>query len=165
MIARLSILLLTVFLLVGFELGVISAWPTPWNQIPLVFLTGVLIMHFVRPVFGVIWLLVAGLFLDLLGLPDVPHVLTFGLAGAAGLFLAHRIFTNRSVYAMIGLGASMYFVVSLVGLLWYFFLDAVAPFFQSLFTEWVVFFVALLAAFFASRRLANLLRTIFLVRS
>lgn len=164
MIARLFIFLGTIFLLVAFELGVISAWPMPWSQLPLVFLTGVLIMHFVRPIFGVIWLLVAGLFLDLLGLPDVPHLLTFGLSGAAGLFLAHRVFTNRSVYAMMGLGAAMYFVVSLVSLFWHLIQNASAPFFQTLMSEWIVFLVALFATFFASRRLANLLRTVFFVR-
>lgn len=142
-----------------------------FSPLPLVFLSGVLILHYVRPVIGWFWLASGGILLDLFGLPAWPETVAFALAGALGIFLARRVFTNRSLYAMMGLGVSMYAVVAVTWIL-----TAVVRSLQDrapldledtlVFIGWqaLAFLLGLLVTFLMSRRLAKSLRTLFFVR-
>ncbi len=164
MYLRWIILLTLVVCVVTVEVSVLTAWPTPFSLLPLSFLFGILLMQFVGSGYGTLWLVLSGILLEFVGLPDGPHALSYALAALAGWFLTQRVFTNRSVYAMMGLGTTTYFVVTLVEGFWFTFHGFFNSFAKGVLLQWIIFLAALFVSFFASRRLASLLRTIFLIR-
>ena len=161
MIIRSIGIILALLACVILEDSFISALPPPLYWIAPTFVIGVLIYHFVRPNFGCVWLAVGGAFLDLIGLSRVPHVVTFTLAGLVGIFLARKVFTNRSLYATMGLGVSMMTVQVILE-------DIALPFSDAASVFWTrmwVFALSLFLAFFVSRRLTALFQKLFLLRT
>lgn len=165
MVLRWCILIALVTLVALFEQTTLTAWPSPLNLLPLSFLIGILVMQFVSNGFGVLWLILAGIDLDYFGLAEAPQALSYAWAAIAVWILAQRVFTNRSVYAMMGMGATGYLIVTGIQMLWLSFHGAGGVYLASLPSEWAIYLAALFVSFFASRRLSAFIRAIFLVRS
>ena len=171
MIIRSISLFLALFAVVLIEDGFISSLPYPLSLTPLVFVLGVLLYHFTRPSLGCVWLIAAGALLDFIGLPGSSHLLAYATAGLVGLFLDRRVFTNHSLYAMIGLGTSMWTVSSLIEEIWMAVRQAMIgrplllAFFSEIFwTRLFVFSLALLVAFMLIRRFSTFIKRQFLLR-
>ncbi len=147
------------------EQTMLSAWSSTFQLLPLSFLVGVLVMHFVSNGFGVLWLVLAGIELDQLGFSDAPNVFSYALAAVVMWFLAQRVFTNRSVYAMMGLGTVGFLVVTVIHTVSFSLRGVGVSYLASLPAEWAIFLVALFVSFLASRRISVFMRTIFLVRN
>ena len=159
------------FLIALLEESFISALPGFLRLIPLIFVSGVLLYHFLRPNLGCAWLIAGGLLLDILGFADAPQVLAYGLAGLAGLFLARKVFTNHSLYATLGLGASMWTVVLIFETIWTALTQLVgntpvpfSVFFDLFWARLLVFSLSLLLAFSLSRWAATIIKRQFLLR-
>lgn len=171
MIIRSVSLFLALFIVILVEDGFISSLPYPLSFLPLAFVCGVLLYHFTRPSLGCVWLATAGALLDFVALPGPPHFLAYATAGLVGLFLDRRVFTNHSLYAMIGLGASMWAVSSLFEGIWMAARQAMighplslAVFSEIFWTRLFVFSLSLLVAFMVVRRLAAFIKRQFLLR-
>ncbi|PIQ67800.1 hypothetical protein COY25_01550 [Candidatus Uhrbacteria bacterium CG_4_10_14_0_2_um_filter_41_7] len=99
-----------------FEVSFLHTLPFPYFIIPLHFLIGVIVMHRADPVLGAVWFAISGFFLSWVGFNEA-NSLTYIAVGAIGYFLTFKVFANRSVYALIGLGFSMYFIFTILNLI------------------------------------------------
>lgn len=95
------------------QVSLIHTLPDPYLTIPLHFIIGVIVLHRNDPVLGAIWFMAAGFFLSWVGF-DHAVWWSYFLIAAVGYFLTHKVFASRSVYALIGLGTSMYFIFSIL---------------------------------------------------
>lgn len=154
------------------EASFFSALLFPFSAIPLTFVIGVLLYHFLRPSIGAAWMVGGGILLDLFSLPGVSHTLAFAAAALLGALLARNVFANRSLYATIGLGSCMYGCALVVELIWIasaaassgyaLTLNQASAFFWG---REFLFIVVLLLAYSVSRRGAASLRRFFFFRS
>lgn len=96
------------------QVSLFAVLPGPLRLIQPVFIVGVLLYHLIRPQIGAVWLILGGVVLSVLG--DRPGTILVAYAASAilGIFLARSVFTNRSVYAMMGLGAVMFLPLAIV---------------------------------------------------
>lgn len=97
-----------VFLLSAFvDVTLVHALGEPLALIPLHFIVGVIVLHRGGASSGALWFGFSALLLPVIGF-DSGTVLGYVATGALGFVLTKRVFTNRSVYALVGLGAALY---------------------------------------------------------
>ncbi len=159
---------LSFLLLIGVvttELSFLASFPEPIRSFPLVLLFGVLIAHFVRPNVGCIWMIIGGILLDLMGTPG--HLITFAYssAGLTGVLLQKKVFTNRSFYAMMGLGLSMDLALHLANGAVLLIIDPSELQLRAPLIQVFLFAFVLALTFIVSRRLSRLLQSLFLIRT
>lgn len=147
------------------ELSFFASFPEPLRSFPLVMLFGVLIAHFVRPNVGCAWMIVGGIMLDMMGSPGYSIFFAYGVAGLTGFLLQQRVFTNRSLYAMMGLGLSMDVAFHLTNGAILLVLDPAEIQLRAPLIQICLFAFVLALTFFVSRRLSRLLESLFLIRS
>jgi hypothetical protein len=85
-----------------------------WNFFPLHLCVGLIIMHRYQASLGAIWFIVTAI-VSIWSLQP-GHPLSYLSVAAAGYFLLNRLFTTRSVYALLGLGltvSALYLVLNL----------------------------------------------------
>lgn len=96
------------FLLSAFvDVTLIHALGDPIALLPLHFIVGVIVLHRGGPISGALWFGFSALLLPVIGF-DNGTLLGYVATGALGFILTKRVFTNRSVYALVGLGAALY---------------------------------------------------------
>ncbi|MCR4311892.1 MAG: hypothetical protein NUV56_01275 [Candidatus Uhrbacteria bacterium] len=98
------------------EESVIQSLPLPYALIPVLLFTGVLIMHRSDLATGVVWLVAMALVTRPWGDTGIA-VVPLLAAAAAAIPLQQKIFTNRSTYALFGLGLGIFTVMTLTALL------------------------------------------------
>lgn len=99
-------------LTLAIEQGAIRSLPAPLGLFPLMLVCGVLVMHRGDLFLGVCWFVAMAIIVHPWGNGAVA-VAPLLVAAVAALPLQQKIFTNRSVYALLGLGASLFFVMTL----------------------------------------------------
>lgn len=99
-----------------FEVSFLHTLSFPYFIIPLHFLIGVIVMHRSDPVLGAVWFALSGFFLSLVGFNEASSFVYIAV-GAIGYFLTFKVFANRSVYALIGLGFSMHLTLTVLNLI------------------------------------------------
>lgn len=153
------------------EASFFSALPPLLGHVPVIFVIGVLLYHFLRPNIGAAWLIGGGILLDVLRVPSSVHLFSFTVAALLGIILARKFFANHSLYATVGLGASMYGCALVFEIIWMAIFathhgrtippQALSAFFWQ---HLLVFVVALLFSYGASRQGATSLRRLFFFR-
>lgn len=101
---------------VAIEAGAIRSLPSPWGLFPLVLLCGTLVMHRSDLYVGMLWFVAMAVILHPWG-EGIVAVAPLLVAAAVALPLQQKIFTNRSVYALLGLGAGLFVTMVVVALL------------------------------------------------
>lgn len=91
----------------------IHALREPLALLPLHFIIGVIVFHRSDEFSGGLWFAISSVFLPVFGFEPSTVVAYLAMA-FLGALLTRRIFTNRSVYALVGLGASLYFFFALI---------------------------------------------------
>ncbi|MBT3230328.1 hypothetical protein HN358_00890 [Candidatus Uhrbacteria bacterium] len=85
------------------ELSIINTFGYPIFLFPLTLSIGVLMLHMLPITFGIMWLLLSPMLLSMLGAESM-NIIPYILVVIVGTALTMRVFTRRSVYALIGLG-------------------------------------------------------------
>ena len=85
----------------------VTSLSLPFSTIPLMLLIGILVMHRSETYFGALWMILSGVLLPLFS-PSSGTFFAYVAAAIAGTLLMNRVFTNRSAYALFGLGGSLY---------------------------------------------------------
>lgn len=105
------------FLIVlALQVSFIFALPSPLNALPLALMAGALIVHRAEPVYGLLWFTGCAVILPLFD-TSPGTAIAFLAAAVASWILERRMFTSRSVYALIGLGVSVYALFTLIRLI------------------------------------------------
>lgn len=105
------------FLIVlGIQTSFIFTLPTPLHAIPLALMAGVLIVHRTERVYSILWFAGCAILLPIFD-TSPGTFFAYLSAGLAAWILEQRIFTSRSLYALIGLGTSVYTVFTAVRVL------------------------------------------------
>ena len=172
MIFRAVLSAIALFIAVLIEDAFVSALPEPLNLIAVVFTIGVLLFHFVKPHYGAAWLVAGGAALDLVALPGPSRTVAYALAALLGLFLARKVFSNRSLYALLGLGVSMFAGAIIVESIWYEVLRlivsepvAFSALLQAFWTRLLTFAITVFVAYFLSRRSVVFFQKLFFLRT
>lgn len=92
------------------ETSAVQSLPPPYSAFPLMLIAGVIVLHRTDAVLGIAWLLLMALFADAWG-EGSGAILPFLIASALAVPLKRRVFTNRSVYALLGMGLSVQVVL------------------------------------------------------
>lgn len=108
MIATLYFILL--LLLAVLQFGFVSSLPAPYGYVPLLFVAMVLIYQRVGWVMGFVWCCGSILISFALGFSDVSWW-SLLITGLLAIPLTDRLFTNRSIYALIGFSLVLYLVL------------------------------------------------------
>lgn len=114
MMQSVAIALLFIFALFT-EASLIASLGKPFNAIPFLFLVGIVVMHRLQPGYGIAWFILSAIFLPTLS-QDKGIWLAYVAVAIAGSLLMDRVFTNRSIYALLGLGATLYVLFALIQL-------------------------------------------------
>lgn len=96
-----------------FDAAFIHALGAPLAWIPFHFIAGVLVLHRSTEASGALWFLASALVLPFFGF-EYGHPIAYVAVAGLGVVLMRRIFTNRSVYALIGLGLTLYVAFAVV---------------------------------------------------
>lgn len=164
-----------IWLAIGFILSstlavtVIPSLPVPFAYTPLLLAGGIVVMNRVRVSDGALWIVLSGIVLSMY---DVAHGRGFSTvcAAIAGMVLAERVFAKRSVYALLGLGATTGGVF--VGCewirhgiaQWLNFSGASGMSFSEAWWTWFLLLAVVYCAFVGSVTIRRVLGTRFLVR-
>ncbi len=106
------IVALSALIIALIQTSLIGSLPTPLNLIPLPLIIGTTLLHRTTIPLGIIWTLTCVIFIKLTGFPTIPSgIYTLMLCAAIPLCL--RIFAQRSLWGLQGLGISMFVVGSL----------------------------------------------------
>ncbi len=89
------------------ETSLLQPLPRPFSLVPLVFVVGVVLLHRVGIIEGVVWFILTGLLGLLFGFNEPFFWHAFILAGI-GAFLTKQTFAHRSLYALLALGGSLF---------------------------------------------------------
>lgn len=116
-----AIVLFASFLLTSFTaMTVVPSLPLPLAHIPLILITGLLVMHRVGVGPGVAWIVTGALILEVRGITP-GYILPLTASAGIAFILVERVFATRSVYALLGLGlvtglvsAVVYLIVQLL---------------------------------------------------
>lgn len=158
---------LAIIFLTAFQLGTVTAWPYPLNNIDLVIITLVFLLLILNWRVATLWALGAGLILDFYFFPWVGvNLVSLIITVLAGNFLLNHFFTNRSLYSFFAITTaafllrlvSFYFGTFLVAFLTqtemgvvfnrYFFLGK----FYGLVISWIIVWFLFFCLTFISRR-------------
>lgn len=169
MIRFLPSFLLLLFLIIV-ETSFVGALPAPWRFAPVVFASAVYTIQHLASKSGVWWLFGYGIFLDIwhLGVMRGESVILL-VVGLAAFLLSRRVFTNRSLYGVIGSAFVSFTLWRLLTALVFFFTNAkhpdAVPWLTFLsFSVWqgilLLFLVSLF--FFLAGRMRRALRSVWL---
>ena len=87
------------------QVSFIHSLPTFLSIIPIMFALSVYLVQHQQLQSGALWLIVYGMYLDMFGLGEVPFItLAFTAAAIVCVILSRRLFTNRSIYGVLGNG-------------------------------------------------------------
>lgn len=101
---------LFLILLAIIETSLIASLPRPLSFTPLVLAVAVYTIQYRGSQLGIWWLVGYGLYLDIMYTSLLPtETILYLLIGLATFFVSKRIFTNRSLYGIIGCGLFAYF--------------------------------------------------------
>ena len=158
---------LAIILLAAMQLGAVTAWAYPFNNVDLVIITLVFLLMILNWQIAILWALGAGLILDFYSFPWVGvNLASLLVALLAGIFLLNHFFTNRSLYSFLAITTSAYLLrlisfylgVYLVAVLTqtdtginlnrYFFLGK----FYGLLISWIIVWLLFYSLTFISRR-------------
>lgn len=142
------------------EMSLINALNFSFSLIPLNLILGILILHRAGAYQGVVWFLMSAVFLNLFGFNET-HFVSYIVVAVVGSFLSIRFFTNRSVYALIGLGTALYTVFFFVNLTLHFETEQILKIF-ILQMIYVIF--GLYIAFLISRYIEHIALDLFMIR-
>lgn len=95
------------------EASLISSLGAPLSAAPVLFFVGVVVMHRSSPSYGAAWFALSALLLPRVS-QDAGVWVAYLAVGVAGTLLMSRVFTNRSVYALLGLGATLYVIFAAI---------------------------------------------------
>lgn len=107
-----------------FSATALPSFPVPLAYTPLLLIVGVMVLHRIGIVQGMIWLVLSGTLL-LYGDGMPMRTLAYIASAVIGAFFAGRTFAKRSVYALLGLGL----IVGLVFIATLWFVNATTLFF------------------------------------
>ncbi|MEK7459011.1 MAG: hypothetical protein AAB663_01250 [Patescibacteria group bacterium] len=93
----------------------IPSLPEPFVFLPIMLAGGIVVMNRIGVVQGTLWLVLSSVVLATAGTSS-GRVVTTLIATAVGVVLAERVFAKRSVYALLGLGATTGAVYVVLGL-------------------------------------------------
>ncbi len=91
------------------QMSLINTLPEPFSLLPLHFLVGITVLHRAGYEYGFFWFISSSLILPLLGF-EMAYFWTYWIIGVCGAFFSTKVFTTRSVYALIGLGSSLFVI-------------------------------------------------------
>ena len=91
------------------QTSIMDSLVLPLNLFPLHLLVGILVLHRAGPELGASWFVASAFILPLFGFDAFPWYAYFAVA-IAGVLFTTRIFTNRSVYALVGMSLSLYLI-------------------------------------------------------
>ena len=143
-----------------FELSLIHAMNFSFALIPLNFILGVIIMHRAGAIQGAAWFIMSGLLLNFFGF-DSHHWISYFTIAGVGSFLTTKFFTNRSVYALLGLGLTLFAILFVINLIISFETEQII---KILFIQIFFIIFGLYFGFLASRYIENLAKSMFIVR-
>lgn len=86
-----------------FASSFVAAMPEPFTYLPLMMITGLLVLHRVGIFPGAVWLFGGGIYLHVSGTAP-GNILPLLVTAAAGAILVEKTFATRSVFALLGLG-------------------------------------------------------------
>lgn len=98
------------------EMSLVQSFPLPYAVMPVMLIAGIIVLHRVDLVLGIAWLVMMSVLADPWG-EGATTVVPFLAAAVAAVPLEQRIFANRSVYALLGMGLSLQFVVVLTAVI------------------------------------------------
>lgn len=132
-----SILMVIVFLLTLFlEQSVFVNFPPIYQFLPLGFMVGVLLAQKTNHVFGSIWFI--ALFIAALLNPfSAYHPISYLLIAVLLPIALAKLFSNRSVYALIGTGATLYLAMILIDIFARYVLQGLGRSFFLPFSEYI----------------------------
>ncbi|MFH1712059.1 MAG: hypothetical protein ABH846_02375, partial [Patescibacteria group bacterium] len=143
----------------------------PLFYLPLHFIFGIIVMHRVGTTAGFFWFLATGIFINISGFDFISFIAYLAVA-VFGIILTKRMFTNRSVYALEGLGASLFLIFSIIGLLSFLFPNQAANNLETFGSYCTVkamglflLITGLYFGFITSRYLKHLSENIFLIKA
>lgn len=112
---RLVLISLAYVLLVFCETGFFASLPAPLRYTPLTFAVGIYLLQS-RGWWPAVWLLAGfGFFLDVSGIAPFPlQTMTYAAAGGAAYAASRVLFSNRSLYGILGCGAAAWGAHALV---------------------------------------------------
>ena len=145
------------FLCLALQGSLIFSLPKPLAFIPLMFIVGVLITHRSESVYGAVWFLLSAVLLPLFGAGPGTFISYIAVA-IVSLLVTDRLFANRSVYALIGLGGTLFLAYAFSRFL--FFATINVYLYGLLFTV-----IGLYFGYVASRYIERLESQLFLIRS
>ncbi|MFH1314857.1 MAG: hypothetical protein ABIH67_00490 [Candidatus Uhrbacteria bacterium] len=95
------------------ETSFIASLPKPLSYTPLILASSIFLIQYRSSWIGICWLAGYGLLLDLFGLAMFkPQLLLYSLVGLATWQLSKHLFTNRSLYGILGSGLVAFIMVS-----------------------------------------------------
>lgn len=90
-------------LLMMFECGFVHGLPSPFFYAPLVFACSIYLFQHLNSLIGVWWIFGIGIWLDFWHLGLTPfETLIYAAAALLAVWFGHRLFTNRSLYGVVG---------------------------------------------------------------
>lgn len=167
-------LLVVIFFTSAFlQVSFFPALVFPLSAIPLHFILGVVILHRHGLYSGTAWFTLSGLFFVIFG-ESLTLIISFGLIALMGVILTKKIFTNRSLYALEGLGITLFLVFITTNLIWSLAATLISPASRAAFKlssflaeagfGFLTLIILLYLGFFLARYLENLGRSLFLIR-
>jgi hypothetical protein len=105
------------FLTLLFEYTVISPFPSPWREIALPLIFGIVIMYRVSLYLGAIFLIAAGVISFARGLAGIDLTVAYLLSALLAVLLFNRVFARRSLIALSGFAfgtAGVFYLTKLV---------------------------------------------------
>lgn len=98
------------------QVSFINSLGFPLFLFPLHFILGLLIFHRTKPELGVAWFIFSAFTLPLFGF-DQFAAWSYILLAVLGVFFTRKLFTTRSLYALLGFGVSMFVIFILANIL------------------------------------------------
>lgn len=144
-----------------FQLGFVASLPPPWGYFPLMLVIGIIVLQERSVMFGVLWLVTAGLIQEFLGLGPGVFFASLVAAGVATA-LALLFFAKRSFWALLGVGAGTALAYLSARLIWLIGLQAFIStevYFTGMLAQgWHTFWLAMLGIFVFGAYLRRLIR-------
>ena len=106
-----SLIALFIFTLIV-EVSFIQSFTGPVAAVPILFIMGILLMHRMEAMYGVLWFVASGVCLSFFQVP-IATTIAFFVCSILAFFFVKKLFATRSVYALTGLGISTFTVFSL----------------------------------------------------
>ncbi len=101
-----SIAAILIFIFVAaFETSLLASLPKPFSFIPLVLILSIYIIQHSGSTLGIWWLAGYGLYLDIMRIGNTEgETLIYGITGILAFVVSQKIFSNRSLYGVLGCG-------------------------------------------------------------